>query len=38
MKENYEVTSRRIEITGLVEVLQEIIDDGSKMPLSLIHI
>lgn len=34
MKENYESTSRRIEITGLVEVLQEIIDDGSKMPFS----
>ncbi|MGB4588374.1 MAG: ATPase [Clostridiaceae bacterium] len=34
MNENYEATSRRIEITGLVEVLQEIIDDGSKMPFS----
>jgi cell division septum initiation protein DivIVA len=34
MKENYEVTSRRIEITGLVEVLQEIIEDGSKVPFS----
>lgn len=34
MNENYEVTSRRIEITGLVEVLQEIIEDGSKVPLS----
>jgi len=34
MKENYEVTSRRIEITGLVEVLQEIVEDGSKMPFS----
>lgn len=34
MKDNYEVTSRRIEITGLVEVLQEIVEDGSKMPFS----
>jgi len=34
MIENYEVTSRRIEITGLVEVLQEIVEDGSKMPLT----
>ncbi len=32
LKENYEVTSRRIELIGLVEVLQEIVDDGSKMP------
>ncbi len=32
MKENYEVTSRRIEMIGLIEVLQEIIDDGSKVP------
>lgn len=32
MKENYEVTSRRIEMIGLVDVLQEIVEDGSKMP------
>ncbi len=32
MKENYEVTSRRIEMIGLIEVLHEIVEDGSKMP------
>jgi len=31
MNESYEVTSKKIEITSLVEVLQEIVEDGQKV-------
>lgn len=34
MNESYETTSRRIEMTSLVEVLQEIVEDGQKVIFS----